>query len=302
MSDFSAATTRGRARAEIARLFVEAGIDSAALDARVLVAAALGLDHAALVRDPDQPIGAAAAEILRGHVARRLRHEPVSRILGSREFWGLPFAVTPDVLDPRPDTETLVAAVLAALGPRRETPLDILDLGTGSGAILAALLRELPRARGVGVDIAFAACRVARANLAALDLEGRGAIVQASWCDALRGWKSGGGFDVIVSNPPYIESGAIDGLDDAVKVYDPLGALDGGVDGLDPYRVIGQSLRSLGRPGALVAFEIGYRQGAAVKAMLAAAGFALARIERDLAGHDRVVLGQRDASDAIMDD
>lgn len=283
---FSEATTRGEAQRRLARLFAEAGCESAALDARLLLCGALGVDHVALIRDPDLPLGAASAR-LSAFAARRLRHEPVSRILGHRDFWGLSFTVTPDVLDPRPDTETLVDRVLAMLGPRRHAPLTLVDLGTGSGAILAALLWECPAALGLGVDQSGAACRVARANLAALGLGRRSAILQGSWADAI-----GAPIDVVVSNPPYIESGTLPTLDAAVRAYDPPAALDGGPDGLAPYRALIPRLPRLLRPGGLAAFEIGSTQAEHVCGLMRDAGLADICVTRDLSGHDRVISGR----------
>jgi release factor glutamine methyltransferase len=274
---------RGGAQSRASQLFAAAGIESAALDARLLLCAALGIDHAVLVRDPGLPLGA-GAERLPGFVSRRLRHEPVSRILGHREFWGLAFKITPAVLDPRADTEILVETVLAAFAARRHEPLRLLDLGTGSGAILAALLTELPSAFGVGLDRSFAACRIARENLASLGLAARGHVVQGSWAGTLRG-----PFDIIVSNPPYIPAGDLELLARDVRDYDPRAALDGGRDGLEPYRLIIPSLPPLLAPGGFVAFEIGATQGEPVSALLRASGLGAPNIKTDLAGHDRVV-------------
>ena len=220
-------------------------------------------------------------------LARRLEREPVARILGRRGFWSLSLAIGPDVLDPRPETEGLVGAVLDALGGRREDPLRILDLGTGSGAILCALLHELPGAMGVGVDRSLAACRVARANFARLGLAARAAVVCGDWSDAL-----GGSFDAVVSNPPYVRSGAIAGLDRDVRAYDPLPALDGGEDGLEAYRAIAPSLASFVRTGGVAAFECGGDQGESVAALVRAS-LAGVRVYRDLCGLDRVVLGTK---------
>ncbi len=229
------------------------------------------------------PLGSAAAP-LRAGVSRRLAREPVSRILGTREFWGLPLAVDAAVLDPRADTETLVAAVLDALGGRRATSLAVLDLGTGSGAILCALLHELPAASGLGVDRSLGACRVARANLDRLGLGHRAAIVCGCWDDAL-----GAAFDVVVANPPYIPTGDIAGLEPDVRDHDPALALDGGADGYDAYRAIVPRLPALLAPGGLVALECGWDQGAALAGMVRAAGLADVAVHPDLAGHGRVV-------------
>ncbi len=242
------------------------------------------------MRDPDLALGPVAADRLARFAARRLRHEPVSRILGRGEFWGLPLAVTPDVLDPRPDTETVVETVLRALGPRHREALRLLDLGTGSGALLCALLHACPQGSGVGVDLSHAACLVARGNLRALGLDARGAVVQGSWGAALRG-----SFDVVVANPPYIPRADLDGLDPDVAGYDPPLALDGGSDGLDAYRAIVPQLPDLLVPGGIAALEGGWDQGPAIGAMLRAVGLVGVGLDRDLAGHGRVASGRRPA-------
>lgn len=270
-----------------ARTLRAAGIADAGTDARVLLLAAAGLDPVALIRDPGRALAPEAAARLRGWVARRARREPVSRILGRREFWGMTLRVTPDVLDPRPDTETLVEAVLHALGGRRGENLRIVDLGTGSGAILCAVLSELPGARGWAVDRSAGACAVARRNLDDHGLAGRSLVIQGDWSAAM----PTGRFDVVVSNPPYIETGDIAGLDREVRDHDPRASLDGGVDGLDCYRVLAGEMRRLLARDGVAAVEIGRQQGADVSALLGAAGLGGLRILRDLAGHDRVILG-----------
>ncbi len=279
------ATSREKARAQLAGRFRRAGLEHADLDARLLLCAACGIDHLALVRDPNPPLGAAAGT-LATYAERRLAHEPVSRILGRREFWGLPFAISHDVLDPRPDTEGLVGAVIDALGGRRAAPLRLLDLGTGSGAILAALLHELPGAFGIGVDRSLKACRVAATNLRALGLGARTGVVCGSWTEPLAGT-----FDAVVANPPYIPSREMAGLDAAVRDHDPREALDGGADGLDAYRALLPGLRARLAPGGVGAVECGWDQGEAVAALFREAGLAGVMVYRDLAGHQRVVLG-----------
>ncbi len=282
------ALSRAAAQRLLTQVFAAEGIESAALDARLILCAALGVDHVELVREPDRAIGVAAEE-LAAMAQRRIARQPVSRILGTREFYGLDFALGPAVLDPRPDTEILVDAVLAALGARRDGPLRLLDLGIGSGAILGALLTKLPSAYGVGVDRSAAACRIAWNNLAALGLAGRSAIICGDWTAAL-----GGTFDVIVSNPPYIASGEIAGLAPEVRDHDPRAALDGGPDGLTAYRVLAPAAAALLAPGGILAFEVGAGQSESVVALLAATG-ALTAITsvRDLGGHSRVVTAVR---------
>ncbi len=254
------------------------------LDARVLLCAACGIDHGELVRDPDVAIGEAAAA-LRDSAVRRLAREPVSRILGRREFWGLPLFIDATVLDPRPETEDLVAVILKAMRERRDGSV-VLDLGTGTGAILCALLHELPQVRAVGVDRSPAACRIARRNLDGLGLGMRAALVCASWFDALSGR-----FDCIVSNPPYIRQSDIATLAPEVAAFDPTLALDGGPDGFAAYRAIIPRLRDWLVPGGLVALECGSDQGEALATMLRSAGMVRVVVHPDLAGRDRVVSG-----------
>ncbi len=282
----------GLSRAEAQRLltqaFAAAKIETPALDARLLLCAALGIGHLDLLSEPDRQISAAAGEI-EATARRRLAGEPVARIIGRREFYGLDFALTPAVLDPRPDTEILVYAVLVALEARRAEPLHLLDLGLGSGAILAALLSQLPAAFGVGVDRSEPACRVARSNLAALGFAGRSAIVCADWTNPLRG-----AFDAIASNPPYIATGEIAGLAAEVRAHDPRGALDGGADGLAAYRILAATVPQLLRPGGIVAFEVGATQAESVAGLLGATGMLESRdFLRDLGGHVRVVTAVR---------
>ena len=282
----AAETTRAAARARVAALFGTAGLDSADLDARLLVCAACGIDHLSLIRDPDLPLGAGAAAALADFAARRLAREPVSRVLGRREFWGLPFVVTPDVLDPRPETEGLVGSVLDVLGGRGATPLRLLDLGTGTGAILAALLHDLPTAFGVGLDRSPQACRVAATNIRTLGFHTRAGVVCGSWTAPL-----GGTFDAIVSNPPYIPSREIAGLAAEVRDHDPNVALDGGPDGLDAYRTLLPGICARLAPGGVAAVECGWDQGDAVGTLFREVGLAGVMVYRDLAGHQRVVLG-----------
>lgn len=277
--------SRAHARRRLAACFSAAGIDSADLDARLLVCDVAGIDHAGLVRDPEVPVGRVAAERLAGLAARRLNGEPISRILGRKEFWGLPLQVTPAVLDPRPETEGLVGSVLDAVGGRQIAPLAILDLGTGSGAILLALLHELSHATGVGIDRSMAACRVAHDNAEATGLAQRTRIVCGDWADAVQAR-----FDIVVSNPPYIATADIECLGREVRAHDPLDSLDGGDDGFAAYRRIVSSLHRLLRPGGIAAFECGSGQGARIAGMMDDAGIGAA-VYLDLAGHDRVVIG-----------
>ena len=268
-----------------------ADIPDPEVDARLLLLAAAGLDRLALILDPDRPLPKDAAARLDGFIARRAAREPVSRVLGRRDFWGLTLRVTPDVLDPRPDTETVVAAVLDALGPRRGQPLSILDLGTGSGAILCALLSECPRATGWAVDRSTAACAVARGNLEAQGFAARSLVLQGDWASAL----PPGRFDVVASNPPYIESAVIPGLDREVREHDPAAALDGGADGLACYRVLAADLPRLLAPDGLACFEVGRGQAGDVARLMTSMGLVVTGTRFDLGGVARAVTGRSGA-------
>jgi len=281
---FDASQTRANAQIILARAFAAAGIETAALDARILLCAALAIDHAALIRDPDFLLGEAASR-LTDFASRRLAYEPVSRILGQRDFFGQTFIVSKAVLDPRPETETLIEAVLERMAKRKHEPLRILDLGTGSGAILAALLSEFDHATGLGIDRSPAACVIAAANLAQLGLAQRGLVAAGDWFASLSDKAL---FDIIVSNPPYIESADIAGLAPDVRDYDPRLALDGGADGLDAYRAIAAGSLAHLAPGGLLAVEFGAGQGPAIDRVFANAGLRVTGTWADLAGHDRV--------------
>jgi release factor glutamine methyltransferase len=277
-------------RRDIAQRFRHGGIDSPDLDARILVGYALGLDFTAVVRAADQRLDADEIARIEVLAARRLRREPVARITGTKEFWGLPFRITPHVLVPRPETETLVERTLAIIdgaGPRSHT-LRIADLGVGSGAILVTLLTELPNATAVGTDRDFAALSLARENAHRLGVASRATFIACDFGAAVAP-----GCDVVVANPPYIRTGEIAELEPDVREFDPRGALDGGPDGLTAYRVIATQAHDILGRGAPLVVEIGQDQGPAVAALFAAAGFGDIRIWRDLAGMERVVAARR---------
>jgi release factor glutamine methyltransferase len=284
--DFEPAMLRDEARQRLTYVLTEGGIESANIDARVLLCAALGMDHASLIRESDAPLGPAAA-VVASFASRRLRREPVSRIIGHRDFWRARFKIAPAVLDPRPATETLIEAVLdhAARFPGKNWR--ILDLGTGSGAILCTLLQSLPESFGVGVDISPTACAIAQDNLNMLDLARRGLIVCGNWSKALCG-----PFDVIVSNPPYVAHGDIPALAPEVRDHDPHLALDGGEDGLAAYREIIPALGTLVAPGALIALELGAGQRQPVETLLVRAFDAPIEFRLDLDGHQRIILAR----------
>lgn len=281
--------TAEAARRSLTNQFRSAHIDSPELDARLLVGAALNLDLTGLISAAKRILTTDEAADLTQFAARRLNGEPVARIIGSKEFWGLTLALTADTLVPRPDTETIVEAALAYLdttGPRSR-PLRIADLGTGSGAILLALLSELPDATGIATDINCAALQTARSNAERHGFAHRTQFVVCDYASALRD-----DLDLIVSNPPYIPSADIAGLDIDVRDHDPLRALDGGGDGYDAYRIIAPEAARLLAPGGALVVEVGHDQSDTVTELFIAAGLALAGPARtDLGGIKRAITG-----------
>ncbi|WP_439365336.1 peptide chain release factor N(5)-glutamine methyltransferase [Bradyrhizobium sp. DASA03005] len=278
------------ARRALAAQLRSAGLDEAELDARILISAALGLDLTGLIAQAARPLTAAEASRLAQHTQRRIAGEPVARILGTREFWGLPFRLSEATLVPRPDTETVVELALEILRERQAShPPRIADIGTGSGAILLALLHEIPDAFGVGTDLSQNALITARDNAAALGLAGRAGFVACSYATALRG-----PFDLIVSNPPYIPSAEIPKLSVEVREHDPHLALDGGNDGYDAYRtLIPQASERLAPAGALVV-EAGQGQAQNIETLMRAAALSLDRPPKaDLAGIPRAVSARK---------
>jgi release factor glutamine methyltransferase len=275
------------ARRRLAREFREGGLDAPELDARIIVGHALGLDHTALAAQSSRRLAAEEAGAIAALSARRLAREPVARILGRKEFWGLPLKVNAETLLPRPETETVVEAALAALDceHRKSGALRIVDLGTGSGALLLALLSELPSACGIGTDISFAALRCARDNAAALGLSARASFVACDYATALRG-----PVDVLVSNPPYVAGADIAGLQAEVRDFDPPRALDGGPDGLDGYRAIAPHAACLLAPDGILVLELGQGQLGPVTSILAGAGLAPVAPRYDLAGIARALV------------
>ena len=270
----------------ITQAFRASGIEDADVDARVLVGQALHLDRARLIAQADRVLEAREVNAISGLAARRLKHEPVSRILGRKEFWSLGLTITPDVLVPRPETETVVEGALDFVvrnGLRMEK-LRILDIGTGSGALLAALLSELPNAIGLGTDISRAALETARANVTQLGFENRCSLIA---CDMAAGVQ--GQFDLLVSNPPYIARGDIASLSPEVRDYDPTVALDGGDDGLASYRSISADAKRLLAQGGRLFVELGAGQEPAVRKLFTNAGFTVGIAREDLAGTPRVL-------------
>jgi release factor glutamine methyltransferase len=267
--------------------FRQANLPTPELDARWLVAQAAGVQPNLIALDGGRELSAEAAVRIKIFIARRLAGEPVDRILGTREFWSLEFRLGPTTLSPRPDTETLVEACLAVLADR-QAHYRLLDLGTGTGAILIALLTERPAATGVGIDLAPEAVTIARQNAEDNGVSNRAWFAEGNWTQGLEG-----PFDLIVSNPPYISAPDIAGLDREVRDYDPRLALDGGADGLDAYRTIIRGAPPLLIPRGILALELGIGQEDAVTALMQAAGFSmLGPARKDLGGVPRALLGQ----------
>ena len=279
-------STIAAARRTLANTFREANLDSPDLDARLLIGHALGLEHAALVSASERVLSAPEMAQIESFGARRLKHEPVAHILGHKEFWGLDIQVNAHVLVPRPETETLIEAALDLFGAKKMDPLRIADLGTGSGALLIALLHEFPNATGIGTDISQKALDIARANAWTHGLNKRAEFMVSDYGAALPG-----GYDLVVSNPPYIPAGDIAELEPDVRIYDPMLALDGGADGLDAYRAIAADGTRLVAPGGTLILEVGIGQAEAVNALLVKAGMAALPLARpDLAGIPRAVV------------
>jgi release factor glutamine methyltransferase len=281
----SKSETAGSALARLTQTFAAAGIDSASLDARLLTAAALGVAPDSLRLHPNAQLDGTVLSTL-DHMAhqRATARMPVSRILGRREFWSLDFSLSAATLDPRPDSETLVETALGLLADRNQSRR-LLDLGTGTGCLLLALLSELPAATGIGVDIDSGAIETASANAAALGLQTRAVFQVADWTAGLNER-----FDLIVSNPPYIPRAEIDALAPEVARHDPRGALDGGGDGLDAYRAIAPLLAPRLTENGVVVLEIGANQASAVASLLNTAGLQVAPPVADLAGRDRCLV------------
>ncbi|MGO8911035.1 MAG: peptide chain release factor N(5)-glutamine methyltransferase [Bradyrhizobium sp.] len=287
---FTGLTVEAARRMLTARFRTQA-IDSAELDARMLIGAALGLDLTGLIAAAARPVSAEQSIRLEDFAQRRLAGEPVARILGIKEFWGLPLQLSPATLVPRPDTETVVELALEIWRAERHPDHRprIADIGTGSGAILLALLSELPEACGVGTDISPAALRTAQSNAARLGFTSRAAFVACDHAAALSGV-----FDLIVSNPPYIRSADIAGLANEVRAYDPPGALDGGADGLDAYRTLIPQAAHLLAPRGTLVMEAGLGQSGHIQGLMTAAGLMLERPPKaDLAGIPRAVAGRK---------
>ena len=264
------------------------GFETAALDAKLLTGHALGMDTLALATQEQDPVADADAERVAALLQRRMGGESVARIIGEREFFGLAFALNAATLEPRPDTELLVELAIKALpqGGR------MLDLGTGTGCIPIAVLANRPDASGLATDINAEALEMARANAARHGVMDRLDLALGNWFDALSASGRGADkYEIVVSNPPYITSAVIETLAPEVKDFDPQLALDGGPDGLGPYRIIAAQARDVLVPGGQVLVEIGHDQGSSVSALFAEHGFADIVVHKDLNGLDRVISG-----------
>lgn len=276
-------TTVGAALALGARRLRESGIERSRHEARLLMAFARHVPPERVFAEPEAELEPASEALFLSLIQRRADREPLSYIVGRREFWGLDFAVGPAVLDPRADTETVVALALERVADRT-APLKVIDLGTGSGCILLAVLHELPNATGLGVDRSPAALAVAAANAEKLGLASRARFVESDWAAGVSGR-----FDLVLSNPPYIPSGEIEGLQPEVAVHEPRLALDGGPDGLEAYRRIAAALPTLLAPGGSAVVEVGAGQADDVTEVFAAAGAQLMARREDLGGHVRAL-------------
>jgi release factor glutamine methyltransferase len=277
------------ARRALKELLAQAGIDSADVDARLLIEHALGIDRTTVMTQGERVLSAGEIAAIDVLTARRLKHEPVARIVGFKEFWSLTLAVGPDVLVPRPETETVVELALDMIGKARHAEqLRVLDIGIGSGALLLALLSELPNATGVGTDISNKALHIARANAERHGLASRCQFINA---DIAAGVHTDvrGPFDLIVSNPPYIVRNDIAGLEPEVRDYDPAVALDGGPEGLSCYRAIAAEARRLLAPGGRLVVEIGMGQDGTVSGLFSAVGLTVIETRPDLAGIPRAL-------------
>ncbi|MFB9953042.1 peptide chain release factor N(5)-glutamine methyltransferase [Rhizobium puerariae] len=280
-------TTLGAAVAEAKSRFSAAGLPDAAIEARLLIGGLLNLSATEVFTGGDRPLTHAESSRIADSIERRLKREPVHRILGKREFHGVDLLISKETLEPRPDTEILVDSMLpyvrqivAAKGAAR-----LLDLGTGTGAIILALLKEIPEARGIGTDISEDALKTAAENAARLGLTERFATVGSDWFDQVTGR-----FDIIVSNPPYIRSDVIPALEPEVRDFDPPAALDGGSDGLAAYRAIAADAGDFLEKDGVIGVEIGFDQKETVTAIFRSAGFTLAQADRDYGDNDRVLV------------
>lgn len=272
---------------DVRQRIASAGLDHPAADARALISGLLGISQTTFLSDPDRVVTTAELDAVEAALSRRLKHEPVHRILGRREFYGMDFDLSPATLEPRADTEVLVERALPYL---RQTvaekgKAEIVDFGTGTGAIAISLLVECPQATCVGVDISMEALVTAQANADRLGVSHRFSTLLSNWGDELAGT-----YDLIVSNPPYIATAVVGTLTPEVRLYDPVAALDGGEDGLDAYRALARDVPRFLAPSGILAVEIGYDQREAVARLFLDSGFLLKEAVVDYGGNDRVLV------------
>jgi len=282
--------TAGEAVQDLTARFQNAGIDSARLDARVLVAFVLGVEPERVFGYPETVLSEQQVKQLADVAERRAQRQPLARIVGEREFWSLKFRLSEDTLIPRPETETVVEAVLEQV-VERDAALRILDLGTGSGCLLISLLSELPKATGIGLDISERALHTATENAGRIGVSNRARFIQNDWCTGLVE-DYGMSFDLIVSNPPYIPNADISMLEPEVSAHEPGRALAGGADGLDVYRLLVSEIGRLLTPTGIAAFEVGFDQAEAVSELGRAEGLKVLNVRNDLAGIPRCVVFQ----------
>ncbi|MDI1365904.1 MAG: peptide chain release factor N(5)-glutamine methyltransferase [bacterium] len=271
----------------------DAGIEQPAIDARLMLEVAADVTRTEIVTDPYRMLTVQQWETLDDYLTRRARREPVSHIIGRKGFWKILLQVNKNVLTPRPETEVIVDEVLKAFP--ENMAFNMLDLGVGSGTILLAVLAERPAAKGLGVDVSEEALAVARENAANLDLNTRCALLRGDWTAGL----GDAGFDLVVSNPPYIASHIIETLEPEVRDHEPRVALDGGPDGLDAYRQLAPEILRVLKPAGMFAVEIGYDQSADVEALFRQAGAGDVRTIKDLSTHDRVVIGVKNPLESL---
>ena len=264
--------------------FKSAGLDTPELDARLLVQDILKISHEKLLLNSNKLVTASEDKKLTASMKRRILREPVSRIIGSRPFWKSEFKITSETLDPRPDSKVLIETVIGIAD--KETPLTILDMGTGTGCLILSLLQELPQATGIGINISTGAIQVAMQNAAALKLSKRVSFKVMNWMEITNKTR----FDLIISNPPYIPESDISMLEPEVRQYDPFLALSGGIDGLDCYREIATLFPELLTETGYVFMEIGTTQARAVKNILAEQGIRMLKVTQDLAGYNRCIV------------
>jgi release factor glutamine methyltransferase len=289
-------TTLGEVVTAVRARFSDAGFADAAIEARILIGGLLDLSSTQVFVGGDRVLTAQEVEKIDEAAARRLKREPVHRILGRREFHGLDLLLSKETLEPRPDTEVLVESLIGFAGKLQRKDIRILDLGTGTAAIILALLEALPEASGIGSDISLDALNTARENARRLGLAERFQAVTSHWFDKIEGC-----FDIIVSNPPYICSDVIPELEPEVRDFDPPAALDGGIDGLTAYREIAERAAEFLQPGGYVGMEIGFDQRESVTALFSDAGFTLVQAQRDYGGNDRALIFTRPAVDEPFD-